>query len=201
VSSAVPGPLGQAASSSAVPGPLGQAASSTSAVPGPHGQAASSSSFSSSPTFTGYRKSAADGGQAAAKLGSHIASQFPIFFQILLQRYQDVDNPSKVLPASSHGVVHHLRMTGPPFALPFWRLDAEKLAAAKADFMKMEAEGIIRWSSTPWASPLNLVKKLDGSWRPCSNFFRLNNVNVPDTYTLPNMMDFSAKVTGCNFFS
>jgi hypothetical protein len=135
-----------------------------------------------------------------AKPGSHLASQFPIFFQILLQRYQDVVNPSKVLPASSHGVVHHLRMTGPPIALPFRRLDAEKLAAAKADFMKMEAEDIIRRSSSPWASPLNLVKKLDGSWRPCSDFFRLNNINVPDTHHLPNMMGFSAEVTGCNFF-
>jgi hypothetical protein len=132
-------------------------------------------------------------------MGSHLASQFLICFQILLQRYQDVVNPSKVLPASSHGVVHHLRIPGPPIALPFRRLNAEKLMSAKADFMKMEAEGIIRRPSTPWASPLNLVKNLDGSWRPCSNFFFLNNVNVPDTYPLPNMMDFSAKVTGCNF--
>jgi hypothetical protein len=33
-------------------------------------------------------------------------------------------------------------------------LYAEKLAAAKADFMKMEAESIIRRSSSPWASIL-----------------------------------------------
>jgi hypothetical protein len=121
-----------------------------------------------------YRLSAAGGGQAAAKTGSHLASQLPIFFQILPQCYQDVVNPSKVLPASSHGVVHHLRMTGPPIALPFQWLNAEKLVAAMADFMKMEAEGIIRQSSNPWASPLNLVKKLDGSWRPCRDFFHLN---------------------------
>jgi hypothetical protein len=45
VPSAVPGPLGQAASSpSTVPGPLGQADSSPSTVPGPLGQAASSPS-------------------------------------------------------------------------------------------------------------------------------------------------------------
>jgi hypothetical protein len=118
----------------------------------------------------------------------------------LLQSYQGVVNPSKVLLDSSHGVVHHYRTKGPPIALPFWRLDAEKLAAAKADFMKMEAEGIICRSSSPWASPLHLVKKPDGSWRPCGDFRRLNNMTVPDTYPLPNMMNFSARVTGCTFF-
>ncbi len=183
----VPEPDGQAVSSpSAGPGLDGQAVSSPSAGPGPDGQAVSSSSS----TVTGYRPRAADGG--------FLASQLPIFFQLLLQRYQDVVNLSKVLPASSYGVVHHLRMTGPPIASPFRRLDAEKLAAAKVDFMKMEVEGIIRWSRSLWASPLHLVKKPDGSWRSCGYFRRLNNVTVPDTYLLPN---FSARVTGCKFFS
>jgi hypothetical protein len=46
-------------------------------------------------------------------------------------------------------------MTRPPIALPFRWLDAEKLAAAKADFMKMEAEGIIRRSTSQWTSSLH----------------------------------------------
>ncbi len=29
----------------------------------------------------------------------------------------------------------------------------------------------------------------------------LNNVTVPDTYLLPNMMDFSSRVAGCSIFS
>jgi hypothetical protein len=67
---------------------------------------------------------------------------------------------------------------------PFQWLDAEKLAAAKADFMEMEAESILRQSSSPWASPLNLVKKPYRSWGPCCDFGYLNNVTVPDTYTV-----------------
>jgi hypothetical protein len=99
--------------------------------------------------------------------------------------------------ALSHGVFHHLRMAGPPIAL----LDAEKLAAAKADFIKMvEGEVIIRWSSSPLASPLHLVKKPDGSWWPCGDF-----ADSTSDYSrqLPSSQydDFSARVTGCKQIS
>ncbi len=110
-------------------------------------------------------------------------------------------NPSKVLPQTSHGVEHHLETRGPPIASPFRRLDAEKLAAAKVEFAVLERDKIIRQSSSPWASPLHMVKKPDGSWQCCSNYLRLNNVTVPDTYPLPNMMDFSSRVAGCSIFT
>ncbi len=66
------------------------------------------------------------------------------------------------------------------------------------DFMKMEAQGIFRWSSSPWASPLPLVKNPDGSWQVWGDFCHLNNVAVLDTNSLPN---FSARVTGCKLLS
>ena len=110
-------------------------------------------------------------------------------------------NASKVLPSTSHGVEHFLQTTGPPIASPFRRLDAEKLASAKAEFLDLEKQGIVRRSSSPWASPLHMVKKAEGSWRPCGDYRRLNDVTMPDTYPLPNMMDFSARMAGCKYFS
>jgi hypothetical protein len=98
-------------------------------------------------------------------------------------------------------VEHFIVTTGPPVASKFCHLDPEKLAAAKADFDKMEAEGIIRRSTSPWSSPLHLVMKEDGTWRPCGDFRRLNLVTVPDVYPLPNMLDFAAKMSGCMVFS
>jgi hypothetical protein len=127
--------------------------------------------------------------------------KLPLFFQLLLQCFEDVVNPSKVLPQTSHGVEHHLETRGLPIASPFRRLDTEKLAAAKAEFAALERDGIIRRSSSPWASPLHMVKKPDGSWRCCGDHCRLNNVNVPYTYPLPNMMDFSSRVAGCSIFT
>ena len=73
--------------------------------------------------------------------------------------------------------------------------------AAKAEFEQLEREGIVQRSTSPWASPLHMVMKKDGSWRPCGDFRRLNLVTEPDTYPLPNMLDFSARVAGCKVFS
>jgi len=125
----------------------------------------------------------------------------PSSFPALLQEFQDVINPSKKLPPTFHGVEHHLRTQGPPVSSPFRRLDPEKLAAAKAEFAALERDGIVRRSNSPWASPLHMVKKADGSWRPCGDYRRLNGVTVPDSYPLPNMMDFTAKMAGCRFFT
>jgi hypothetical protein len=46
-----------------------------------------------------------------------------------------------------------------------------------------------------------MVMKKGGSWRPCGDFRRLNLVTEPDTYPLPNMLDFSARVAGRKVFS
>ena len=46
-----------------------------------------------------------------------------------------------------------------------------------------------------------MVRKADGTWRPCGDYRRLNGVTIPDTYPLPNMMDFTAKASGCTVFS
>ena len=45
------------------------------------------------------------------------------------------------------------------------------------------------------------MRKVDGSWRLCGDFRRLNLVTEPDVYLLPNMLDFAAKAAGCTVFS
>jgi len=74
------------------------------------------------------------------------------------------------------------------------RLAPDRLSAAKAEFAKMEAAGIIRRSKSAWASPLHLVQKPGGGWRPCGNYCHLNNATVHDRYPLPNLQDFAANL-------
>jgi hypothetical protein len=95
-------------------------------------------------------------------------------------------------PTVKHNVKHHLLTSGPPIPSKFRQLDGEKLMAAKAEFAKLEAEGIVKRLTSPWSSSLHMVQKPDGSWRPCGDFRRLNWVTQVDTYPLPNMLDFSS---------
>jgi hypothetical protein len=91
----------------------------------------------------------------------------PSSFQALLAQFPAVLNPSKRLPPTSHGIQHHLQTQGPPVVPLFRGLNPEKLAAAKAEFAALERDGVVRRSNSPWASPLHMVRKADGSLRPC----------------------------------
>ena len=75
------------------------------------------------------------------------------------------------------------------------------MEAAKKEFAELERQGIIRRSSSNWASPLHIVKKTDGRWRPCEDCRLLNLQTQPDLYMCPNIADLTARLEGCTIFS
>ena len=122
------------------------------------------------------------------------------FRQLLLDR-PAITTPSFDRLCPAHGVELHIETEGPPvFARPR-RLSPEKLLAAKKEFKAMEELGIIRRSKSPWSSPLHIVPKRDGSFRPCGDFRRLNNITKPDRYPLPYLSDATHFLEGKTIFS
>ena len=51
----------------------------------------------------------------------------------------------------------------------------------------MQEKDVIQRSSNPWASPIVLVTKKDGSTRFCVDYCRLNEVTQKDAYPLPQI--------------
>ena len=65
----------------------------------------------------------------------------------------------------------------------------------------MQEQGVIQPSSSPWASPVVLVRKKDGSLRFCIDYRDLNSVTKSDTFPLPRVDDMLDELGRSKFFS
>ena len=66
---------------------------------------------------------------------------------------------------------------------------------------RMQAAGVIQPSASPWASPVVMVRKKDGTHRFCIDYRQLNAVTKADTYPLPRIDDLLHQLGRCRFFS
>lgn len=79
--------------------------------------------------------------------------------------------------------------TATPICQPSRRLPLvvrEDAAQVVDDMLK---QGVIEPSTSPWASPIVLVKKKDVSTRFCVDYHKLNSVTRKDSYPLPRIDD------------
>ena len=65
----------------------------------------------------------------------------------------------------------------------------------------MLARNVIQPSTSPWASPIVIVRKKDGSARFCVDYRKLNAITRKDAYPLPRIDDTLDMLSGSRWFS
>jgi len=81
------------------------------------------------------------------------------------------------------------------------RIPIHKKQEVKDLITDMLDRDIIRPSSSPWSSPIVLVKKKDNSTRFCVDFRRVNEITKKDAYPIPRIDDTFDALSGAKLFS
>ena len=65
----------------------------------------------------------------------------------------------------------------------------------------MQESKVIQPSTSPWASPVVLVRKKDGTLRLCIDYRKLNSVTKGDAFPMPRITDLLDQLRQSKFFT
>ncbi|KAL7842572.1 hypothetical protein SRHO_G00242610 [Serrasalmus rhombeus] len=120
----------------------------------------------------------------------------------LLYEYQDIFSKHPLDCGEAKGYTHRIRLTDDrPFRLPYRRVPPAHYQKLRQVLSEMEERGIIRKSTSDYASPLVMVWKKDGGLRICTDFRWLNARTLKDAHPLPHQSDCLAALGGNCLFS
>ncbi len=135
-------------------------------------------------------------------MGSNLSEAEQIQLTRLISKYDNIFavDPRKPTPVTTmeHRIItdDSQPIRRKPYRIPY-ALNGE----VNTQIQQMLDNDIIRPSSSPWNSPVTLVKKKDNSMRFVCDFGALNSVTKKDSYPLPHVRDVIDKMNGVKFWT
>ncbi|XP_076843062.1 uncharacterized protein LOC143487779 [Brachyhypopomus gauderio] len=120
----------------------------------------------------------------------------------LLEKYKDVFSKGDHDYGYTTAVTHSIP-TGdaPPVKQRHRRVPPHVFQEFKKHVQSLVDQGVLRESSSPWASPAVIVVKKDGTVRFCCDYRRLNLVTCKDAYPLPRVEESLDALGNAQLFS
>lgn len=109
----------------------------------------------------------------------------------------DEDAPLGCIPDINHNII----TSDGPIRTRQWRLPESARDTIRQECEAMLREGIIEPSTSPWLSPVVLVRKKDGGIRFCIDFRNLNKITRADSYPMPRLDETIDRQTGTHWFT
>lgn len=130
------------------------------------------------------------------------AAECPVEVQALLAEFSSVfSEPAELPPPRQYDHSISLKADATPFNSRPYRYSPAHKDEIEKQVAQMLAAGIITPSMSPFASPVLLVQKKDGSWRFCVDYRRLNGLTVKNVFPMPVTDELLDELAGAKIFS
>ena len=119
----------------------------------------------------------------------------------ILELFPDLTSGQIRVDSKLHPFEHQMDVSGSPIAFRPRKLNPEKKQKLDTQLDEMLRLNIICTSTSPWASPVHLVKKKDDSYRLVLDCRAVNKRTKAMNYPLPRLQNFTANVYGSTVFT
>lgn len=120
----------------------------------------------------------------------------------LLDKNADVFSQHPMDYGHTTTVQHEIPLVDPrPFRLPYRKIPPSQWQDVRRLLIEMETAGVVRPSKSPYASPVVVVTKKDGSLRLCIDYRKLNSCSTRDAFPLPRIEEALEALGQAKYFS